>query len=564
MSSPILQVENLVTAFDTDAGRMTAVDGISFDVPRGKTLGIVGESGCGKSVTAFSITRLLPQPHGKILGGSIRFEGRDLAALPVEEMQKIRGNDISMIFQEPMTALNPVQTVGRQLAEAILLHTECSKADVLARSIDMMKKVRIPAPEQRLNEYPHQLSGGMRQRMMIAMALINKPKLLIADEPTTALDVTVQAQILQLIADLQKEMGMSVILITHDLGVIAEVCDEVAVMYAGRIVEQAGVFDLFSKPRHAYTQGLLESIPRLDSKPKTLLKAIPGNVPGIADFKPGCRFAERSRRPHTEEHLTHRPPVVEIATGHWVESCPVCVGLAVADFKFPVNLNPEFTHDHEDQSHRLAQASHATALSILGRDARSSSPPQSRASRDAERQLQLRQLADWARTAGKLIDRSVLGGLVDQGSEHSVFRHESTLRVWKMTYADYSGINFPDGCVTPALPHEYFERWILHNDLFDDDVCFEGVVDDASGIALIISQLWLEGDVPTRDQVDAFMAELGFKVIPGKEDYYRRSDEIAVLDCHLGNFILGEADMVFPIDIHPMRVTSSLKAALNL
>jgi peptide/nickel transport system ATP-binding protein len=324
MSSPILQVENLVTAFDTDAGRMTAVDGISFEVPSGKTLGIVGESGCGKSVTAFSITRLLPQPHGKVLDGSIRFEGRDLAALPIEEMQKIRGNDISMIFQEPMTALNPVQTVGKQLAEAILLHTECSKADVLARSIDMMKKVRIPAPEQRLNEYPHQLSGGMRQRVMIAMALINKPKLLIADEPTTALDVTVQAQILELIADLQQEMGMSVILITHDLGVIAEVCDEVAVMYAGRIVEKASVFDLFANPRHAYTQGLLESIPRLDSKPKTMLKAIPGNVPSIADFKPGCRFAERSGREHTEAHLNTRPPFIEIAPNHWVEACPVC------------------------------------------------------------------------------------------------------------------------------------------------------------------------------------------------------------------------------------------------
>ncbi|TDU68007.1 peptide/nickel transport system ATP-binding protein [Prosthecobacter fusiformis] len=321
----ILQVENLVTAFDTDAGRMTAVDGISFEVPRGKTLGIVGESGCGKSVTAFSITRLLPQPHGKILGGSIRFEGKDLINLPLDEMRNVRGNEISMIFQEPMTALNPVQTVGRQLGEAILLHDKCSKAEVLSRSLDMMKKVRIPAPETRLGEYPHQLSGGMRQRVMIAMALINKPKLLIADEPTTALDVTVQAQILALIADLQKEMGMSVVLITHDLGVIAEVCDEVAVMYAGRIVERANVFDLFANPRHAYTQGLLESIPRLDSRPKTLLKAIRGNVPGIADFQPGCRFAERSGREHRTEHLHTRPPFVEISPNHWVENCPICV-----------------------------------------------------------------------------------------------------------------------------------------------------------------------------------------------------------------------------------------------
>lgn len=320
----ILQIRDLVTAFDTDGGRMTAVDGVSFDVPRGKTLGIVGESGCGKSVTAFSITRLLPQPHGKILGGNIMFEGHELTTMPLEQLHRIRGNDISMIFQEPMTALNPVQTVGKQLAEAILLHTQCSKSEVLGRSIDMMKKVRIPAPEQRLNEYPHQLSGGMRQRIMIAMALINTPKLLIADEPTTALDVTVQAQILALIADLQKEMGMSVVLITHDLGVIAEVCDEVVVMYAGRVVERAPVHELFANPRHAYTRGLLDSIPKLDSKPKTRLKAIPGNVPGIADFKPGCRFAERSGKDHTAEQLNKRPAFVELSAHHWVENCPIC------------------------------------------------------------------------------------------------------------------------------------------------------------------------------------------------------------------------------------------------
>jgi peptide/nickel transport system ATP-binding protein len=320
----ILQIRDLVTAFDTDAGRMTAVDGVSFHVPRGKTLGIVGESGCGKSVTAFSITRLLPQPHGKILSGSILFEGQELTTMPLEQLRRIRGNDISMIFQEPMTALNPVQTVGKQLAEAILLHTQCSKSEVLVRSIDMMKKVRIPAPEQRLNEYPHQLSGGMRQRIMIAMALINTPKLLIADEPTTALDVTVQAQILALIADLQKEMGMSVVLITHDLGVIAEVCDEVVVMYAGRVVERAPVHELFAHPRHAYTRGLLDSIPKLDSKPKTKLKAIPGNVPGIADFKPGCRFAERAGQAHTAEQLNTRPAFVEVSANHWVENCPIC------------------------------------------------------------------------------------------------------------------------------------------------------------------------------------------------------------------------------------------------
>jgi oligopeptide/dipeptide ABC transporter ATP-binding protein len=334
MSSPstssILEVHDLVTAFDTDAGRMTAVDGISFDVPRGKTLGIVGESGCGKSVTAFSITRLLPQPHGKILGGSIRFEGRDLVSLPLEEMRAVRGKEISMIFQEPMTALNPVQTVGRQLAEAILLHQECEKREALNRSIEMMKKVRIPAPETRIHEHPHQLSGGMRQRVMIAMALINNPKLLIADEPTTALDVTVQAQILDLMRDMQRDLGMSMILITHDLGVIAETCDEVAVMYAGRIVERAPVHALFANPRHAYTRGLLDSIPRLDSTPKTKLPAIPGNVPSIESLRPGCRFAERSGREHTPEQLNTRPDFIEVSPGHWVEGCGACVDSPLA------------------------------------------------------------------------------------------------------------------------------------------------------------------------------------------------------------------------------------------
>ncbi|MFZ4763410.1 MAG: ABC transporter ATP-binding protein [Roseimicrobium sp.] len=327
MSTPdsILEVNDLATAFDTDAGQLTAVDGVSFSVPRGKTLGIVGESGCGKSVTAFSITRLLPKPHGKILGGSIRFENRELTTLPLEEMRKLRGREISMIFQEPMTALNPVHTVGRQIAEAILLHEACAKKDVLERSVEILHKVRIPSPEIRLGEYPHQLSGGMRQRVMIAMALIHKPKLLIADEPTTALDVTVQAQILELISALQKEMGMSVILITHDLGVIAEVCDEVVVMYAGRVVERAPVYELFATPRHAYTRGLLQSIPRLDSTPKTRLKAIGGSVPSIENLAPGCRFAERSGLEHTAEHLNVRPAFAEVSPNHWVESCPICV-----------------------------------------------------------------------------------------------------------------------------------------------------------------------------------------------------------------------------------------------
>ena len=325
MSEPLLQIENLVTAFQTDAGLLTAVDGVSLSVPRGKTLGIVGESGCGKSVTAFSINRLLPQPHGRILDGRIIFEGRDLVTMPDEEVRKIRGREIGMIFQEPMTALNPVQRVGRQLVEAVLLHHAVPKKEAMRRVITMLERVRIPAPETRFHEYPHQLSGGMRQRVMIAMALINNPKLLIADEPTTALDVTVQAQILELIRDMQQDLGMSLILITHDLGVIAETCDEVVVMYAGRIVERASALDLFARPRHAYTRGLLDSIPRLDSKPKTKLPAIPGNVPSIESLKPGCRFAERSRREHNFEQLNSRPSFVEISSEHWVENCTACV-----------------------------------------------------------------------------------------------------------------------------------------------------------------------------------------------------------------------------------------------
>ena len=322
MSEPILQVENLMTGFDTDAGRVVAVDGVSFSVPKGKTVGIVGESGCGKSVTAFSITRLLPQPHGKILGCRILFENRDLTAISPEEMRKVRGNDISMIFQEPMTALNPAHTIRKQLGEAVFLHEpEIEPREALARSLDMLNKVRIPAAEQRLNEYPHQLSGGMRQRVMIAMALINTPKLLIADEPTTALDVTVQAQILELIRDMQQDLGMSVILITHDLGVIAETCDDVIVMYAGRIVERGPVREIFAKPLHPYTQGLIKCLPKLDHPPKTPLPVIPGMVPSLADMPKGCRFAPRCPNKHSDDVLSQRQPWKDCGQGHGVEAC---------------------------------------------------------------------------------------------------------------------------------------------------------------------------------------------------------------------------------------------------
>ena len=320
----LLQVRDLVAAFDTDDGQVTAVDGVSFTVHKGRTLGIVGESGCGKSVTALSIMRLLPQPMGKILGGEVIFDGNNLATLPAGDMRSIRGNRISMIFQEPMTALNPVHRIGKQICEVLTEHNDLEPDDAWQKAIEMLNKVGIPSPEIRVTEYPHQLSGGMRQRVVIAIALACGPELVIADEPTTALDVTIQAQILQLINNLQRDSNMAVILITHDLGVIAETCDEVCVMYAGRIVEQASARELFANPRHAYTQGLLNSIPRLNGTPKTELNTIDGMVPALMDLKSGCRFAPRSGREHKPEFLADRQPMKEISSGHWVEACPVC------------------------------------------------------------------------------------------------------------------------------------------------------------------------------------------------------------------------------------------------
>ncbi len=318
----ILEVEQLITSFETDHGLLRAVDHVSFSVPAGKTVGIVGESGCGKSVTAMSIVRLLPQPAGKILGGHVYFKGQDLTHASDLEIRKIRGGDIGVIFQEPMAALNPVHRIGRQVAEVFRIHKKLSKKDAWAAATEMLELVRIPAPEKRMMDYPHHLSGGMRQRVVIAMALACRPSLLIADEPTTALDVTVQAQILDLMGRLQSEIGMATILITHDLGVIAETCDEVVVMYAGRVVEQASAEELFSNPLHAYTKGLLHSIPTLETPSKSVLNTIPGMVAALADLSHGCRFCQRMGR--TAPVTRERPKFAEVSPGHSVEICPEC------------------------------------------------------------------------------------------------------------------------------------------------------------------------------------------------------------------------------------------------
>jgi len=316
----LLEVENLQTHFRTPDGVNRAVDGLSFSVSAGETLAIVGESGCGKSVTAMSILRLIPEPPGRI-AGAIRFDGRDLLQLPDRDMRQIRGNDISMVFQEPMTSLNPVLTIGRQITETVVLHQQVSRADAATRALEMLRLVNIPEPERRLAQYPHELSGGMRQRVMIAMALACNPKLLIADEPTTALDVTVQAQILDLMRQLKSRLGSAIILITHDLGVVAEMAERVVVMYAGKKVEEASVRDLFAAPRHPYTRALLASIPRLnapDRKPgeRVRLAEIPGVVPSLKEKIAGCLFAPRCSLA-TDHCRRLAPGFAEKAPGHF-------------------------------------------------------------------------------------------------------------------------------------------------------------------------------------------------------------------------------------------------------
>ncbi|KGK08729.1 ABC transporter ATP-binding protein [Vibrio navarrensis] len=285
-SEVVLSVRNLETEFLTDSGPVQVLHGVSFDVKKGRTLGLVGESGCGKSVTSMSIMGLLPKPYGRIIGGDILYRGKNLAALPAQEMYAMRGDRISIIFQDPMTALNPVHTVGKQLMEVLKLHRpELSRSERRSHALEMLKKVHIPMPEKRLDEYPHNLSGGMRQRVMIAMALACKPEILICDEPTTALDVTVQASILDLINELQQETGMAVVFITHDLGVVAEICDDVAVMYAGKIVEYADVFELFDAPKHPYTERLMGLMPSLEHAPKQLIEIKPIDISKFPEFR---------------------------------------------------------------------------------------------------------------------------------------------------------------------------------------------------------------------------------------------------------------------------------------
>ena len=323
----LLAVNNLKTYFNTDDGVVKSVDGVTFHIKKGETLAVVGESGSGKSVTSLSVMRLIPMPPGKIVDGEILFTGKDgtqknLVTISEAEMRKIRGNDISMIFQEPMTSLNPVYTVGDQIAEAVMLHQNKNRKDAMGVATDMLRFVGIPAPEKRVNEYPHQMSGGMRQRVMIAMALSCNPALLIADEPTTALDVTIQAQILDLMRKLQTDIGMSILFITHNLGVVAEMADRVVVMYGGRVVEEGDVVEIFKAPRHPYTMGLLNSIPRpggeheyVPGQPKKRLEAIPGNVPNPLNLPPGCSFEPRCKFavPECSQAV---PPLEDTGGGH--------------------------------------------------------------------------------------------------------------------------------------------------------------------------------------------------------------------------------------------------------
>jgi peptide/nickel transport system ATP-binding protein len=319
MAEPLLDIRGLKTHFTTEDGVVQAVDGVDIAIGRGETVGVVGESGCGKTVTALSVLKLIAMPPGRIVAGQILYQGRDLAPLSSAEMDRIRAKEIAMVFQEPMTSLNPVYSIGEQIAEVLRRHENLGRKAALDKTVEMLRLVQIPNPEKRLNDYPHQFSGGMRQRVMIAMALSCSPKLLIADEPTTALDVTIQAQILELLQDMKSRFGMAIMLITHAMGVVAETAQRVVVMYAGKVIEEAPVEALFATPRHPYTQGLIRSIPRIDTAAthKARLEAIPGVVPSLLNPPPGCRFAARCRHamPKCREAV---PPLLDLGGGHRV------------------------------------------------------------------------------------------------------------------------------------------------------------------------------------------------------------------------------------------------------
>ncbi|MEX2238295.1 MAG: ABC transporter ATP-binding protein [Dehalococcoidia bacterium] len=330
--APLLQVKDLRTYFFTEDGVVKAVDGVTYDINEGETLGLVGESGCGKSVSALSLLRLIPNPPGKIVDGQILFEGEDLLQMDDDEMRHVRGNRIAMIFQEPMTSLNPVLTIGRQLTEALELHLKMDRSASTARAVELLELVGIPEASRRITDYPHQFSGGMRQRVMIAMALSCNPKLLLADEPTTALDVTIQAQVLEILARLSKEFGTAVIIITHNLGVVARYADRVNVMYAGKVIETADANELYSNPRHPYTLGLLKSVPRLDQLRKDKLDPIEGVPPDMVNLPPGCPFFPRCAF-RSDKCREEYPPMVEVGAGHTAacwhtdETAKVAVGL---------------------------------------------------------------------------------------------------------------------------------------------------------------------------------------------------------------------------------------------
>ncbi len=326
MPAPILDVRDLKTSFHTREGVVRAVDGVSFKLKRGQTIGIVGESGSGKSVTCLSLLGLIPKPPGRIEGGTALLAGKDLLTMRDPELRQVRGKRASVIFQDPMTSLNPYLKISTQVMEPLLIHEKVTKAEARARAIAELAAVGIPEPEKRIDSYPHEFSGGMRQRVMIAMALITRPEVLIADEPTTALDVTVQRQVLDLIRARQKELGTAVIFITHDLALVSDLCDVVYVMYAGRVVESAPVDALFTKPRHAYTRALQRSIPSLQPKGQPLL-TIPGQPPNLAQPISGCAFRERCQTTTRDQCLVdRRPELIQVAPGHWVQNCPGCLG----------------------------------------------------------------------------------------------------------------------------------------------------------------------------------------------------------------------------------------------